>query len=135
MMIAMSGAYEIRSPSDATAALKQATQTELAMVPLLKDLARPGLSEGERADKKQEIDRLRTQYRRETEAIHAFYRELAPKLARAERAFESKDPEIERLRREMVDILQRKGNDERGEIARLQMAFERRAQELTGNAN
>jgi len=130
MLIAMSGTHEIRSTSEAVAAQQRATLTELATVPLLDELARPDLSERERAEKKHEINRLRKQYHREMAPVAAFYRGLAPKLNEAERAFELKDPEIEHLRQDLARILERKGTDKRSEISRIQKEFDRRLNEL-----
>lgn len=130
MLSAMSEAYKIRSTSEASAAQRRATRTELATVPLLKELGRPELSERERAEKKQEIDRLRRQYCREMEAVDAFYTDLVPKLKQAEWAFELGDPEIERLRQELVRILKHESENKRSEIARVQREFDRRLNEL-----
>lgn len=134
MLMNMTGKHEIRNVSEATAAKERANRTELATVPLFKELGRPDLSERERADKEREIDRLREQYKREMDPVDAFYKELERKGKEYERALERKDPEIERMREEMRRILERKGKDERKEIRRVQEEAKRRLKELAGKS-
>jgi hypothetical protein len=130
MLIVVSDDQRIRNTSEATAARQRAIRTELASLPLLKELALPGLSEAERSDKKREIERLREQYKREMTLVEAFHKELERKLKEAEGVFALKDPEVERMRGELTRIIERKGEDEREAIERVQREFERRREEL-----
>ena len=130
MLLGVIDEHKIRNTSEARVAEEHAIRTELAMVPLLKELGRPGLSERERADKEREIDTLRKQYNREMEPVDAFHRELGRKIEKAERTYALKDPEIERIREEMRLTLERRGKNERKEIKRLQGEYERRRREL-----
>lgn len=126
----MTNGQEIRNASEATTAKERANLTTAATVPLLKALTKPGLSERERAAIQEEIARLREQYSREIAPVRAFYDGLGRKAKGVERALESKDPEIERLRAEMAHVLERKGENEGEEITRIRAAFERRREEL-----
>jgi uncharacterized protein YceK len=130
MLMTMTGEHEIRNMTEATAAKERANRTELAIVPLLKELGRPGLSERERADKQQEIDRLREQYRREMEPVQAFYKEIEHKAKEYDRLLKLKDPAVERMREELKRVIERKGKNEVEEFHRIQGEFDRRLAEL-----
>jgi predicted nucleic acid-binding Zn-ribbon protein len=78
MLMGMTDKHKIRNMSEAAAAKERANRTMLAMAALAKEV-RPGISERERADKKQEIDRLRKQHKREREPVEAFYKEFVHK--------------------------------------------------------
>jgi hypothetical protein len=90
----------------------------------------PGLSEHERADKEQEIDRLRKQWKRLREPVAAFYKRLDRRAEQVERAVANKDPVIKRLHEEATRISERKGKNEVKEIERVKEEFDRRLAEL-----
>jgi hypothetical protein len=129
MLIAMTDEHKINSTGEAAEAKERATRTESMMASLLRELRIPDLSQRELDAKEQEIERLRKQYNREMESVREFSEQLARKVAKDERLFRLKDPVIERIRKEMMGIIENKDGDVL-EIRRLREEFERRREEL-----
>jgi hypothetical protein len=131
MLMGMIPEHKISTMREATAARERALTTMSAITRLHEEvMRRPDLSEGERVDKKQEIDRLRQQYKREYEPVDAFYKGLERRAKMVERTVAQKDPEIEHLREEVRRISERKGKTEHIEIERVEGEFSRRLKEL-----
>lgn len=125
----MTGERKIKNVSEATAVRERAYHTLAATIPLLKLLKDPSLSERERADSEDKVDRLRKQYKRETEPVEEFYKGLERNSEMFERILESKDPDIVRMREEIACVLERKEGDEYAEIQRIRGEFKRMAEE------
>jgi len=78
----MSELPEISTAEEAVAARRRASQTQAELRAVFVALRRPGMSEHERAEKANELARLREQYAREIEPVRAFYKDL---IAKAEK--------------------------------------------------
>ncbi len=70
---------EFFTADEAAAAFGRANRTQAAVVALIRESKRPGLSQQERAQKAAEVAHLRRQARAEMEPVKAFYRELIRK--------------------------------------------------------
>lgn len=79
MLSSMAEKREFRTADEAVDAFGRANQTQTAVVALLDELKRPGITQRERADKELEIDRLRQQRKQEMEPVKVFYKELVRK--------------------------------------------------------
>jgi hypothetical protein len=122
---------DITDAQEAAKARARANRTVAATLPLLAEIKHGDLSERERAEKQQEVHRLLGEAHRETARVDAFYAQREVVGAELKRLLARKDPEVERLRSELKRVVERKGSDEREEIARIRAELERRRQELT----
>jgi hypothetical protein len=130
MLIAMSSKHKIQSMSEAIAASVRAERTGAAIVSLHREIDSHDINAQERIDREQEIDRLRDQYRRERKLLSAFYKTLERKGEELERILAFKDPEIERIDKELTQAYESNDRNKNSEIARLRGEFERRSKEL-----
>jgi hypothetical protein len=121
---------KINNVKEASVASQRAQRTLLAITSLNRQIRGSGLGDGERGEKESAVERLREQYRRELLPLDAFYNKLERKGKELERILAFKDPEIERIDKELKRVYESSDKNKDGEIVRIRGEFERRSKEL-----
>lgn len=130
IVMAVSDGHERLNPSEALAAAGRAQATLDAIYSAREELLSGGFDKKQHAEKAREIGRLQKKYQDEVARLDAFSRQVERHGEERERLIELKDPVIERLRAELVSILEHKGANEAAEVERVRREMARRREEV-----
>lgn len=124
------GDVQINNMKEATAARLSVQRTLLAITALNGEIRVGGLGDSQRAEMARKLTSLRMRYRRELRSLGVFYSALEHRGKELERILAFKDPEIERIDKELQRVYESNDRNKTREIARIRGEFERRSKEL-----
>lgn len=124
------GDVKINSMKEATVAKQRAQRTLLAITKLNRELRAGGIDDSQREEMERKTNSLRDRYKRELRSLDTFYSALEHRGKEFERILAFKDPEIERIDKELQRIYESDDKNKASEIARIRGEFERRSKEL-----
>jgi vacuolar-type H+-ATPase subunit I/STV1 len=124
------GNVKIDSMKEATTASRRAQRTLLAITALNAEIRAGGFQDSQRAEMESKVDSLREQYGHELRSLDVFYSALEHRGKELERILAFKDPEIERIDKELQRAYESHDRNRASEIARIRGEFERRSKEL-----
>jgi hypothetical protein len=130
MLVDAIGDVKINSMKEAIAAKQRAQRTLLAITTLNAEIRAGGIGDSQRAEKERKANSLRERYGRESRSLDAFYSALEHRGNELERILAFKDPEIERIDKELQRVYESNDKNKASEIARIRGEFERRSKEL-----
>jgi hypothetical protein len=126
MMSSMKRGEEIHNARQAREVRQRAEAMARTIQALHREIKFGQLSQQERVDKSREISQLRVKRRREVELLGAFEERLQRKGYELERLSRLGDPDVERMRRELSEVMDLKGSKRIVETERIQKEFESR---------